>query len=222
VEVKKELPPTPQKTAGKSIKIEKDDPVRGKSSAKVVIVEYADYQCPFCGAFSGDNKTMVERMRTQAPQWEPLWPKLQTEYIDSGKVVFIFKDFAFLDDGTNEGESHTSAQAAHCAGEQNKYWEYHSYLFAHQQGENKGAFTISNLKEFAKDLELDQAVFDQCLESGKYAQKVLDSTEFASGVGVNGTPALFINGKLLTDEKGQTGAFPYSFIKEEIEKELAR
>lgn len=216
--------PTPNAAANPktTLKVASDDPIRGKPNSKVTIVEFADYQCPFCGAFSGDNKAMVERMRQGNPGWDPIWPGLQKDFIDTGRAVFIYKDYAFLDNGTDTGESHLSAQAAHCAGDQKKYWEFHDYLYSHQNGENKGAFNSENLKKFAVELGLNSSEFNNCLDTKKYVQKVRESTALGRNVGVNGTPALFINGTLLTDANGQSGAFPYSFVKEAIEKELAK
>ena len=85
-------------------------------------------------------------------------------------------------------ESQWAAEAAECAGEQAKFWEYHDTLFASQNGENQGAFSKDNLKKFAADLKLDTAKFNQCLDSGKYTDKVKKSNDDASQLGVSSTP----------------------------------
>lgn len=214
--------PIPALKTKVDLKIDKYDAVMGKDDAKVTLVEFADYQCPFCGAMAGGNKDMVAKLKSQDSKWEPLSPSLENEYIKSGKVRFVYKDFAFLDDGTDSGESHLAAQAAYCSGDQNKYFEFHGYLYSHQNGENKGAFTKEKLQGFAVELGLNTNTFNDCLTSGKFSQKVKDNTALAASVGVNGTPTLFINGQLLTDSQGQSGTFPYSFIKQAIESELKK
>ena len=118
--------------------ISADDFILGDKNAKIVIVEYADYQCPFCGKFFTETV-------------EPL----VKNYVDTGKVAFVYRDFAFLG-----SESQKSAEAARCANDQGKYWEYHNYLFIHQNGENQGGFADKNLKEFAKTVGLNSASFD--------------------------------------------------------------
>src|SRR3990167_2108621 len=119
---------------GDSLKIRQDDFVLGNPAAKVVLVEYGDFQCPFCGKF----------FKTTEKQ-------LVDIYIKQGKAVLVWRDFAFLGE-----ESFRAAEAARCAGEQNKFWEYHDYLFNNQRGENEGAFSDSILKSFAKTLKLDE------------------------------------------------------------------
>jgi len=146
------------------------DHTQGDPNAKVTMIEYADFQCPFCGKF------FVETT-------QPIIEK----YVKTGKVQFVYRDFAFLGP-----ESLKSAEATWCAGDQNKYWEFHDYLFTHQNGENKGSFSDTNLKTFAKGLGLDQTTFDQCLDSGKYTQAVTDSTTRAGKAGIQGTPKSLI------------------------------
>ena len=112
--------------------ISAEDFVRGNETATVTVVEYADFQCPFCGRFFRETEK-----------------NLLDEYVKAGKIKFIYRDFAFLG-----YESSQAAQAAHCAGEQGKFWEYHDYLYSHQNGENQGAFSTTNLKSFAGMLKL--------------------------------------------------------------------
>jgi protein-disulfide isomerase len=110
--------------------------------------------------------------------------------VDTGKVRFGYFNFAFLGD-----ESGWAAEAAECAGDQNKFWEYHDYLFSHQNGENQGAFSKDNLKGFAADMGLDTAAFNTCMDSGKYTQFVQDQTNIAHQLGVQSTPTFAVNGQ---------------------------
>ena len=174
-----------------------EDHVLGNADAKVTMVEYADYQCPFCGKFFKETT-------------EPI---LNT-YVKEGKVKFIYRDFAFLGP-----ESFKSAEAVACAGDQNKYWEFHNFLFTHQNGENQGAFADTNLKTFAKQLGLDSATFDKCLDSGKYTQAVKDSTTKAGTYDVKGTPKSFIikDGKVVDTVDG---AYPLEAVKAKLDAAL--
>ncbi len=105
---------------------------QGSDSAPVVLIEYADFQCPFCGRFFRDTEM-----------------SLINDYVAQGKIKFVYRDFTFLGE-----ESRWAAEAARCAGDQGKFWEYHDYLYNHQSGENQGAFSLDNLKSFAKTLGL--------------------------------------------------------------------
>jgi protein-disulfide isomerase len=95
-----------------------------------------------------------------------------------------------------------SAEAAECAGDQDAFWEYHDYLFTHQNGENKGAFNKDNLKAFAADLKLDTNTFNTCLDSGKYTQLVKDQTNLGRTLGVQSTPTFAINGQAIVGAQG--------------------
>jgi protein-disulfide isomerase len=111
-------------------------------------------------------------------------------------------------------ESGWAAEASECAADQDAFWEYHDKLFASQSGENQGAFNKDNLKKFAADLKLDTAEFNECLDTGKYAQAVQDQTTAAQQLGVRSTPAFVINGNPLI------GAQPFEAFKQVIESEL--
>jgi protein-disulfide isomerase len=105
-------------------------------------------------------------------------------------VRFGYFNFAFLGP-----ESQWAAEAAECAGDQDKFWEYHDYLFSHQNGENQGAFSKDNLKGFAADMGLDTKAFNTCLDSGKYTQFVQDQANIAQQLGVSSTPTFALNGQ---------------------------
>jgi protein-disulfide isomerase len=131
--------------------------------------------------------------------------------VDTGKVRFGYLNFAFLGD-----ESQWAAEAAECAGDQNAFWEYHDYLFSHQNGENQGAFSKDNLKAFAADMKLDTTAFNTCLDSGKYTQLVTDQTNLGRGLGVQSTPTFAVNGQPVV------GAIPFESFKQTIDTLLAK
>lgn len=174
------------------IAVPENIPTLGSKDAKVTVIEFADYQCPFCG------------------QWQKkILPLLKSEYIETGKVKFIYWDFAFLGD-----ESIRAAEAARCASEQGKFWEYHDALFASQIGENKGAFSDSRLKNLAGGLKLDSKSFGSCFNNRIHQQLVQDRTQEATLAGVDSTPTVLINGYKLD------GVLPWSTYKKLIDAEL--
>lgn len=145
-------------------------PVLGNADAKVILIVYGDYQCPFCRNF-----------------FKEVEPQIWNEYISIGKVKIVWKDFAFLG-----GESNWAAEAARCGNDQGKFWQYQKELFDHQIGENQGSFTKGKLKSFARELGLDQKEFNDCLDGGKYARSVKNDTATGRRDGVNGTPYTII------------------------------
>jgi len=156
---------------------------QGNPNAPVKIVEYADFQCPYCANF-----------------WRDTEPKLFANYVSTGKVYFVFRSV-----GAWIGpESERAAEAAYCAGDQGKFWEYHDALFAHQGPENSGAFADDKLTGFASSLALNMEQFGNCLRSNKYGSRVSQDATDAKVAGVQGTPSFMINGKQLLE-----GAQPY-------------
>ena len=135
-------------------------------------------------------------------------------YVKNEDVLFVYRDWAFLGP-----ESVRSAEAARCAGDQDKFWQYHDYLYAHQNGENEGTFSDPNLKSFAKNLGLNSTTFDQCLDGNKYAQAVADSKDEGTKAGVQGTPKGFIlrDGKIVSTIDG---AESLSTVKQKIDTAL--
>ncbi|MFQ5594873.1 MAG: DsbA family protein [Anaerolineae bacterium] len=171
---------------------EDGSPALGAPEAPVTIVEYSDYQCPHCAHFSQDTL-----------------PEVIKNYVTAGKVRFVHKDMAILGE-----QSQWAAQAANCAADQGHFWEYHELLFQKQSGRNEGAFSRDNLKQFAADLELDTATFNQCLDQNKYSQRVIDETAEGKQRGVEGTPSFFVNDEFVV------GNVPFSQMKDLIEKHL--
>jgi protein-disulfide isomerase len=175
-----------------------DGPALGKRDAPVTIVEFSDYQCPFC------KKHFTNTLSA-----------LKTKYIDAGKVRYVFRDFP-LD--TIHPFARKAAEAAHCAGEQGKFWDMHDAMFS-----NQGALMEENLKGFARDMELDVEAFNACLDGGKYAKRVEADVAAGSAAGVTGTPGFFI-GKTNADGKivatGMKGAQPAAAFIQVIDRLL--
>lgn len=144
----------------------------GDPKAPVHIIEYGDFQCPYCLKF-----------------WEETEPQLIKEYVNTGKVYFEFRAYAFLGP-----ESVPAAEGAYCAGDQNKFWEYHDTLFSNWTGENVGDFTNDKLIKYARSLNLDMTKFTACLNSEKHKKTVELDMVSAKEDGVIATPTLIING----------------------------
>jgi protein-disulfide isomerase len=119
---------------------------------------------------------------------------IEEEFVSTGQVKVQARPVAFLGE-----ESDLAAQAAECANDQGRFWDFHDTLYVNQRGENKGAFSSENLKRFAEALELDTAAFDSCLDSGKHASKVRDDTGAASQIGVSVVPTVFVNGQVVVE-----------------------
>jgi protein-disulfide isomerase len=118
--------------------------------------------------------------------------QLAPQYIDTGKVRVVYRHLAQIGP-----ESELAAQATECANDQGKFWPYADYLFTHQGGENAGAFSRNNLKQFAGSVGLDSQQFATCLDSGKYSDLVKQQTQDAKNRGVRATPSFFINGQFV-------------------------
>jgi protein-disulfide isomerase len=156
-----------------------DDPMLGSPDAKVLMIEFGDYQCPSCRMF-----------------WKDVEPRLKKDYIDTGKLKLVFRDFPLTQ---IHPEAMLAAMAVDCAGEQNKYWEYHDKVFREQynKGDDIIRFKAADLKKWAKDTKLDPAKFDQCLDSQKYQNEVMKDRMDGEAAGVQGTPTFFINGRVM-------------------------
>lgn len=149
-----------------------DDPSLGDPQAPVTMVEFSDFQCPFCGRFFSESEQ-----------------KIIDKYVKTGKVRFVYRDFAFLGP-----ESEYAAVAAECANAQGKFWDFHNYLFNHQSGENQGAFAKDKLKGFAKALGLNTSQFSSCLDADKSIGEARKDGEDGRAIGFDGTPS-FVIGK---------------------------
>jgi protein-disulfide isomerase len=164
-----------------------DAPFRGPKTAPVTIVEFTEFQCPFCASAASTLRQIAVRYRE--------------------KVRIVFRDFplAIHDDAPK------AAEAAACANDQGKFWEMHDKLFA-----NQSKLKVADLKRYAGEVGLDPDRFNQCLDSGKHANKWHQDVADGLGYGVTGTPTFFINGRILS------GALPLDELASVIDDELQR
>jgi len=176
--------------------LEDDDAFLGDENAPVTIVEFSDFQCPFC-----------RRFYTQT------LPQIKSQYIDSGKVKFVYRDYPL----SFHPAAQIAAEAGECAEEQGKFWEMHDKIFDEQgkQGGGTVQFTVTDLKQWAADIGLDTGKFNECVDSGKYTSEVQKDFAAGSAAGVTGTPGFLINGKLVV------GAQPFTVFQQIIEAELS-
>jgi len=176
-----------------------DDPVLGNKNAPLTIVEFSDFQCPFCRRF-----------------WKETLPQIEKDYIDTGKVQFAYRHFPLT---AIHPAAVPAAQASECANEQGRFWQMHDKIFDEQEKLSAGGtaqFEASDLKKWASDLGLNTTQFNQCLDSGKFTKNVTDDEQEAQKLGINGTPTIFVNGLSLV------GAQPYDSFKSLIDKELSK
>ncbi|MBI2667714.1 DsbA family protein [Candidatus Woesearchaeota archaeon] len=166
-----------------------NDKVKGDLNAPVTIIEYSDFECPFCKRF------FLETL-----------PLIKKQYIDTGKVKFVYKHFPLSSIHFN---AQLAAEASECANEQNKFWEYHDLLF-----ENSPNLRESDLVRYASQINLDMDKFKGCLKSGRYKGIIGEELREGSKNGVTGTPGFLINGKLIS------GAQPFNVFKQAIESNL--
>lgn len=164
------------------------NPSRGPVSAPVTIVEYSDYQCPFCARVN------------------PTLARVREKY--GNQVRIVWKDFPLENIHPLAAKA---SEAAHCAGEQGKYWELHDRLFANQK-----ALGTDALKQHAAAAGLEPIGFGACLDSGRHASRVSDGVAEGKALGIDSTPTLFINGRRVT------GAQPWEVFENIVEDELAR
>jgi protein-disulfide isomerase len=175
-------------------------PVKGNTKAPLVLVEYTDYQCPFCGRHFASTE-----------------PSLANEYVDAGKLRYVVRDFPLE---SLHPQAFQAAEAARCAGDQGKYWEMHDTLF-----QNQKALGQAQLEDYAKKLGLDVGAFKACLEQDRHADAIRADMAEGQAVGVRGAPTFFLavqedDGKLKTIQQIR-GARPYSAFKQAIDAALA-
>lgn len=170
-------------------------PVKGNSNAKVTIVEFADFRCPFCEQFFTNTES-----------------QLLQDYVNTGKVKFAFRNFAFLGPA-----SVVAADAAECANDQGKFWDFHDYLYKNQPSESDTSmYNTDTLTQAAVSLGMNGDTFRSCLDNKTDETKANADLSDGQKAGVSGTPSFFINGISLV------GAEPYASFKTIIDQELAK
>lgn len=168
--------------------------VAGPADAKVVVMDFSDFQCPHCKTW-----------------WESIEPQLRAEYVDTGKVQLDYKHFLVI-----SKESEYAANAAECAAEQGLFWPYHDLLFAQQGLQGRDTVSPSNLKRLGAQIGgLDTAQFNACVDSNKYQELVYRDVQEGNDLGVTGTPTIFVNGTKVDASQD------YNAVKTAIEAALA-
>ena len=168
-------------------------PVQGKTDAKVTIIEFADFRCPYCEQFF--SQTM---------------PQILANYVNTGKVKFAFRNYAFLGPG-----SIVAADATECANDQGKFWAFHDYLYKNQPSESDTSmYNADTLSKAAATLGMDATKFKNCVTAKTDDAKVQQDLADGQKAGVTGTPAFFINGTFIN------GAEPYSAFQQAIDAAL--
>jgi protein-disulfide isomerase len=162
-----------------------ESPFLGAADAPVTLIEYSDYQCPFC-----------------ARHYRQVMPALVSEYVETGKLRYVMRENPIP---SLHREAFNASMAALCAGDQGKYWEMHNLLF-----DNQRTLNVDGMKGFAESLGLDTAAFNECLDSNKYRQRVTDDIAGGAKLGVSGTPGFFIG---LTDSEDPNQVRVSTFIK---------
>jgi protein-disulfide isomerase len=175
------------------------DAILGNANAPVTLIEYGDYQCPYCGEFFSQAE-----------------PEIVQNYVNTGKVRFVFRDFAFLGP-----ESTAAAEAAQCAEDQNKLWPYHDALYSAKVAddakggqEDDGFFSAAELLKLGQQVGLDMTTFTSCVNNNTDANIVAQEKGAAANAGINSTPSFLINGQAVT------GAQPYSVFEQAINAAL--
>jgi len=177
------VPDNPAPEANQTFNITRSDHVRGDFNAPITLVEFSDFECPFC------------------ERHYPTMNQIISNY--KGKVRMVYKHYPL----SFHPSAQKAAESSECAGEQGKFWEYHDKLFENQPS----GFSVDKFKQWAVDLKLNAKKFNDCLDAGKYASKVQADFQEGSQKGVNGTPATFVNGQLVS------GAVPYESFKQIID-----
>ena len=170
-------------------------PAKGNPNAKVKIIAFEDFRCPFCEKFFTSTESQIIK-----------------DYVDTGKAVLYFRQYQFLGPA-----SIIAGNAAECANEQGKFWNLHEYLYKNQPSESDTSmYTVDNLSKIAGQLGMNTTNFKSCLSSNKYDKNVKDDLAAGQAAGVTGTPTVFINGIAIV------GAQPYIAFKAAIDQQLSK
>jgi protein-disulfide isomerase len=174
-------------------------PILGNSS-NITMVEFGDYQCTFCAKFHNETREQIIK-----------------NFVDTGKINFIFKDYIVNDIPTDKAST-MGAEASYCAGEQGKYWDYHTELYDNWKGEGTGWITSDSLKQFANNIQIpNMKKFSDCIESNKYSLIVQNNDNIARSIGLSGTPSFI----LIKDNNIHSiipGALPYEVFEQTLNR----
>ena len=177
--------------------IKNGSPMIGNLSSPISILEWGDYQCTFCYRFHTSSFNVI-----------------LDEYINSGRANFVFKDFPL-----NGPDSVFAAEAAYCAEDQDKYWQYHDELYTNWGGERTGWITVDSLNKFATTVDLEIDEFNSCINEHKYRQRVLGLEKFGKEIGIDATPSFLIfNDEKIVKISGNQPVDVFRKAIEELEK----
>ncbi|MBN1230921.1 MAG: thioredoxin domain-containing protein [Anaerolineales bacterium] len=170
------------------------DNAMGDPNAPVILIDFSDYQCVHCKSF-----------------YDSIEQQIIQDYVATGKVYYIFRSLG----GFMGAESQSASEAAYCAGEQNKYWEFHDTLYANYSSGNDGGYSVDRLKIFAKKIGLDMDAFTSCLENRTYFDRTQDDIQAAQDYGISGTPTFIIN-----DELAFAGLPNYAAFQQKLDEAI--
>ena len=174
-------------------------PILGDSNAPITLVEFGDYQCHYCNVFFQDIEDDIIK-----------------NYVETGKVKIIFKDYNIIGP-----DSINSSHGAHCAGEQELFWEYHDILYSNWTGENNGWASPKNLAVFADEINVNMDQWTECMNEKPYSKTIIESNNDAKALELSGTPAFFI-----INEDGKVsklfGAQPFEVFKKIFDNQLEK
>ena len=175
-----------------------DDPVLGNPDARVTLIEFSDFQCPFCRKL-----------------WRETLPEIKKNYIDTGKAKLVYRDFPL---SSIHPAAQSAAEAGECADDQGKFWQMHDKIYSEQdkQGQGTVQFSVSDIKKWAGQIGLSMSEFNNCLDSQKYKAEVEKDTSDGQVSGITGTPGTFVDGTLIK------GAVSYAVFSQAIEEALKK
>lgn len=180
-----------------------DDPMKGDPNASITIIEFSDFQCPFCAKFHQSTLSQIEQ-----------------NYISTGKVNFVYRDFPIQSIHRN---AVTAALASECADDQGKFWEMHDMIFKNQKNWQDLQITQSAniFKQYGIEIGLNTDEFDSCMISGKHLEEIQNDLNDGRAYGVTGTPGFFVGNEKIGFTK-LIGAQPFSSFQRVIDEQLSR
>lgn len=175
-----------------------DDPFLGNKDAPVTLIEFSDFQCPFCRKL-----------------WRETLPEIKKNYIDTGKARLVYRDFPLT---AIHPAAQKAAEAGQCADDQGRFWDMHDKMYAEQDKEGTGTiqFELADIKKWASEIGLNAGEFNNCLDSDKYKKEVEKDLADGTASGITGTPGTFVNGTLIK------GSVPYATFAQAIDAALAK
>jgi protein-disulfide isomerase len=175
----------------------------GNPDAKVTVDVWEDFQCPACRNYGNNTEPLVIQ-----------------NYVDTGKVRYVFHQYPFIDDFASTKESDQSANASMCAAEQNHFWEFKEMLFANWNGENLGSYADRRLIAFAESMNLDMDAFKACFRENRYKEKIDQDYTAGEEMGVSSTPSIFVNKQMVHNAQGANYVPSYEDIAAAIDAAL--